>query len=332
MPVVTMKQLLEAGVHFGHQTRRWNPKMKRFIFGERNGIYIIDLQQSLVKIDEAYQFVRDLVGARRHDPVHRHQEAGAGARAPPRRPLRHALRQRALAGRHAHQLHDDPRPRVEDARARAPGALGRVRCHAQEGRPAQPARAAEAAALPPGHRRARERARRRLRGRHEEGAHRRHRGQQARDPGGGRGRHQLRPRPHQLRHPRQRRRDPRRRADVPDRGRRRRGGPADRRRRDVRPAAAALAAERRHRPPRSTPRSCARRRSSRPRPAPRRPRPSGPARSGCSPPARRPRPAATTSPRPAGGDEPRPRDAAAVAEAPAEAEAEAEAPATTASE
>ncbi len=60
MPVVTMRQLLEAGVHFGHQTRRWNPKMKRFIFGERNGIYIIDLQQSLVRIDEAYQFVRDL--------------------------------------------------------------------------------------------------------------------------------------------------------------------------------------------------------------------------------------------------------------------------------
>jgi small subunit ribosomal protein S2 len=60
MPVVTMRQLLEAGVHFGHQTRRWNPKMKRFIFGERNGIYIIDLQQSLLRIDEAYQFVRDL--------------------------------------------------------------------------------------------------------------------------------------------------------------------------------------------------------------------------------------------------------------------------------
>jgi small subunit ribosomal protein S2 len=60
-PVVTMKQLLEAGVHFGHQTRRWNPKMKRFIFGERNGIYIIDLQQTLVRIESAYSFVRDLV-------------------------------------------------------------------------------------------------------------------------------------------------------------------------------------------------------------------------------------------------------------------------------
>ena len=58
MAVVTMKQLLEAGVHFGHQTRRWNPKMRRFIFGERNGIYIIDLQQSLERIDAAYRFVR----------------------------------------------------------------------------------------------------------------------------------------------------------------------------------------------------------------------------------------------------------------------------------
>ena len=60
-PVVTMKQLLEAGVHFGHQTRRWNPKMKRFNDGERNGIYIIDLQQTLQRIETAYTFVRDLV-------------------------------------------------------------------------------------------------------------------------------------------------------------------------------------------------------------------------------------------------------------------------------
>ncbi len=61
MAVVTMKQLLEAGVHFGHQTRRWNPKMKRFIFGERNGIYIVDLQQTLDRIDTAYRFVRSTV-------------------------------------------------------------------------------------------------------------------------------------------------------------------------------------------------------------------------------------------------------------------------------
>jgi small subunit ribosomal protein S2 len=61
MPVVTMRQLLEAGVHFGHQTRRWNPKMKRFIFAERNGIYILDLQQTMSGIERAYRFVRDTV-------------------------------------------------------------------------------------------------------------------------------------------------------------------------------------------------------------------------------------------------------------------------------
>ncbi|MGI8458642.1 MAG: 30S ribosomal protein S2 [Propionibacteriaceae bacterium] len=61
MAVVTTRQLLESGVHFGHQTRRWNPKMKRFIFNERNGIYIIDLQQSLTYIDRAYAFVKETV-------------------------------------------------------------------------------------------------------------------------------------------------------------------------------------------------------------------------------------------------------------------------------
>jgi small subunit ribosomal protein S2 len=61
LAVVTTRQLLESGVHFGHQTRRWNPKMKRFIFTERNGIYIIDLQQSLTYIDRAYAFVKDTV-------------------------------------------------------------------------------------------------------------------------------------------------------------------------------------------------------------------------------------------------------------------------------
>ena len=61
MAVVTMRELLDAGVHFGHQTRRWNPKMRRFIFTERNGIYIIDLQQTLTYIDEAYEFVKETV-------------------------------------------------------------------------------------------------------------------------------------------------------------------------------------------------------------------------------------------------------------------------------
>lgn len=61
MAVISMKQLLEAGVHFGHQTRRWNPKMKQYIFTKRNGIYIIDLQKTVKKVDEAYNFVRSVV-------------------------------------------------------------------------------------------------------------------------------------------------------------------------------------------------------------------------------------------------------------------------------
>ncbi|HUZ10118.1 MAG TPA: 30S ribosomal protein S2, partial [Acidimicrobiales bacterium] len=61
MAVVTMRQLLGAGVHFGHQTRRWNPKMRRYILGERNGIYLIDLKKTLDGIDAAYGYVRDLV-------------------------------------------------------------------------------------------------------------------------------------------------------------------------------------------------------------------------------------------------------------------------------
>lgn len=61
MAMITMRQLLDAGVHFGHQTRRWNPKMKRFILTDRSGIYIIDLQQSVTQIDQAYNFVKDIV-------------------------------------------------------------------------------------------------------------------------------------------------------------------------------------------------------------------------------------------------------------------------------
>ena len=63
MAAITMKELLEAGVHFGHQTKRWNPKMKKYLFGERNGIYIIDLQKTLKKFREAYAIVRDLAAS-----------------------------------------------------------------------------------------------------------------------------------------------------------------------------------------------------------------------------------------------------------------------------
>ena len=86
MAVVTMKQLLDSGTHFGHQTRRWNPKMKRFIFTDRNGIYIIDLQQTLTFIDKAYEFVKETVahggtlsGLEEGDPLPRVDEGTSGA-------------------------------------------------------------------------------------------------------------------------------------------------------------------------------------------------------------------------------------------------------------
>ena len=104
MAVVTMRQMLEAGVHFGHQTRRWNPKMRRYILGERNGIYLIDLHKTLEGIETAYSFVRDLVAGGGNDPLRRHEEADPGPGGRVRRGLRDALRQPAVAGRHAHQL------------------------------------------------------------------------------------------------------------------------------------------------------------------------------------------------------------------------------------
>ena len=106
MAVVTMRQLLESGVHFGHQTRRWNPKMKRFIMTERNGIYIIDLQQSLAYIDRSLRLHQGHRRQGRHVHVRRHQEAGPGGDRRAGDPRRHALRQPALARRHAHQLPD----------------------------------------------------------------------------------------------------------------------------------------------------------------------------------------------------------------------------------
>ena len=103
MAVVSMKQLLEAGVHFGHQTRRWNPKMAKYIFTERNGIYIIDLQKTVRKLEEAYMFVRELAADG--------QEILSSARRSKRRipsvrsfPLRYALCQRPLAWRYADKL------------------------------------------------------------------------------------------------------------------------------------------------------------------------------------------------------------------------------------
>jgi len=88
---ITMKELLEAGVHFGHQTKRWNPRMKEYIFGERNGIYIIDLQKTLKMFKEASKFVQDLA-AEGESSSSWYQAPGAGRDRRRGAALRHVLR------------------------------------------------------------------------------------------------------------------------------------------------------------------------------------------------------------------------------------------------
>ena len=118
MAVVTTRQLLESGVHFGHQTRRWNPKMKRFIFTERNGIYIIDLQQSLTYIDRAYAFVKDTVGRGGQVLFIGTKKQAQETIAEQATRVGHAVREPPLAGRHAHQLrhHREAHPAPQGAR------------------------------------------------------------------------------------------------------------------------------------------------------------------------------------------------------------------------
>ena len=133
MSVVSMRELLEAGVHFGHQTRRWNPKMRRFIFTERGGIYIIDLQQTLSLLEQAHAFVRNIaerggsilfVGTKKQaqDAVHRACE-----------PRFDAIREPPVAGRSAHQLAHDVRAHRAPARAPAPAGRRLPREAAVEG-------------------------------------------------------------------------------------------------------------------------------------------------------------------------------------------------------
>ena len=148
MPVVTRRELLEAGVHFGHQTRRWNPKMQRYLYGERSGIYIIDLEKSLSGLEETYEFVQGL-GRRRGIVLFigtkkQAQEVVAGAR----EPRRHALREQPLARRHAHELHDDLQAAAPPARAPRDGAIRRDRLPPQEGGHPPAPRAREARAQP----------------------------------------------------------------------------------------------------------------------------------------------------------------------------------------
>jgi hypothetical protein len=117
MAEVTMKQLLEAGVHFGHQTSRWNPKMKPYIFGARNGIYIIDLQQTVKLLQDAYNFIRDLsanggsllmVGTKKQAQDAIQEEAERCA----------CTMSTTAAGRHADQLPDHQAERRSPAQAR----------------------------------------------------------------------------------------------------------------------------------------------------------------------------------------------------------------------
>ena len=117
MPEAGLKELLEAGVHFGHQTRRWNPNMRRYIFGELDGIHIIDLVQTEALLENARRFAGELAIRRRHGALRRHQEAGARRRRGMGRPLQDALRQPALARRPADQLQHDLGPDRAPARA-----------------------------------------------------------------------------------------------------------------------------------------------------------------------------------------------------------------------
>ena len=191
MAVVTMRQLLEAGVHFGHQTRRWNPKMKRFIFGERNGIYIIDLNQTLDRIDVAYSFVRDLVaengtvlfvGTKKQtqDPVARYAvQCGMPY-----------INERWLGGMltNFNTIAGRVKKMQEFERMRSAGDFDAM---PKKEALIHTAGAGQAAAQPRRHPRHDQAARRHLRHRHQEGAHRRHRGQQARPSDRRGGRHQL---------------------------------------------------------------------------------------------------------------------------------------------
>ena len=108
MAVVSMKQLLEAGVHFGHQTRRWNPKMKKYIYSARNDIHIIDLQQTVQLAEAAYAFVRDVAASGKPVLFVGTKKTGAGGDSAGSRKMRYVLHQQPLAGRHSYKQQDHP--------------------------------------------------------------------------------------------------------------------------------------------------------------------------------------------------------------------------------
>ena len=208
---VTMRELLEAGVHFGHQTRRWNPKMRRFIFGERGGIYIIDLQQTMELLQRVVSLRVEHRRAQRDRALRRHEEAVPGRRRGARPARVDAVREPPLAGRPAHELPHDPGADRRPARAAPAEDRGPARPAPAEGAPVDARRAREARGQPGRRGRHAQAARRGRRHRHEEGGARRARGAPPEHPGDRPRRHELRPRRRRLRHPRKRRRHPRRR-------------------------------------------------------------------------------------------------------------------------
>ena len=106
MPVVSLAQMLESGVHFGHQTRRWNPKMSPYIFTERNGVHIIDLVQTAQLMEDAYEYMRVAIRKRQKVFVRGYEAPSCRDCSPRSSTLRCLLRQPALAGGNAHQLDD----------------------------------------------------------------------------------------------------------------------------------------------------------------------------------------------------------------------------------
>ena len=197
IPSFTMRQLLEAGVHFGHHTRRWNPKMKEYIFGTRNGVHIIDLEQTVPLLARALQADPRRRRRRRPRAVRRHQAPGAGSGLRIGQALRAVLRRPSLARRHADQLQNHLCVDQAAARARRAGQQSRKRHHQARNPRADPRS-----------RQTRARARRHqgngrvaghpVRDRHQQGGDRRPRGEQAQDPGGRGARQQFRPGRHHL--------------------------------------------------------------------------------------------------------------------------------------
>ena len=121
MSVISMKQLLEAGVHFGHQTRRWNPKMAPYIYTERNGIYIIDLQQSVGMVDDAYNAVADIVADGGNILFVGTKKQAQDAIKVEAERCGHVLCKRKMAWRYAYKLQDNPEPYCKTERDRSYG-------------------------------------------------------------------------------------------------------------------------------------------------------------------------------------------------------------------